>query len=289
MYCEFYGLQEMPFNLVPDPDYLFMSSQYQQALSVLEYGLTKDGFAIITGDVGTGKTTLVRKLLDRDDSKYTVGLLNHTVVYERKELLKWILFSFGIIPNDNDGQVQLYGELTKFLINEYKEGRQCIMIIDEAQKLDVEFLEQVRMISNINFGKHQLIQFILVGQPELRELLRKPELRQFAQRIAVDYHLSNLSQQDTYLYIMHRISKAGGDPTLFDDESKYLIWKHSGGLPRIINVLCDTALIYGYAFLSTKINAEIVMLVINDKKQGLTPISNGNSTLSLEDASKKLE
>ncbi|MGB3622161.1 MAG: AAA family ATPase, partial [Ketobacter sp.] len=218
-----------------------------------------------------------------------VGLLNHTVVYERSELLKWSLFSFGIIPEGVEGQVQLYGELTKFLISEYKEGRQCIMIIDEAQKLDFEFLEQVRMISNINFGKHQLIQFILVGQPELRDLLRKPELRQFAQRIAVDYHLSNLSQQDTYLYIMHRISKAGGDPTLFDDESKYLIWKHSGGLPRIINVLCDTALIYGYAFLSAKINAEIVMLVINDKKQGLTPISNGNGTLSLEDASKKLE
>lgn len=289
MYCDFYGLNEMPFNLVPDPDYLFMSSQYQQALSVLEYGLTKDGFAIITGEVGSGKTTLVRKLLEKDDSKYTVGLLNHTVVYERKELLKWILFSFGVDHNDSDGQIQLYGALTKFLIDEYKQGRQCIMIIDEAQKLDFDFLEQVRMISNINFGKHQLIQFILVGQPELRDLLRRPELSQFAQRISVDFHLSSLSQQDTYLYIMHRVTKAGGDPDLFDDESKYLIWKHSGGLPRIINVLCDTALIYGYAFLSTKINSEIVSLVVNDKKHGLTPLSGGNSTLSLDDASRKLE
>ena len=287
MYCEFYGLKEMPFNLVPDPDYLFMSSQYQQALSVLEYGLTKDGFAIITGDVGTGKTTLVRKLLERDDSKYTVGLLNNLVVYEKNELLKWILFSFGVTFDDKQGQIQLYGELTKFLISEYKEGRQCIMIIDEAQKLDVDFLEQIRMISNINFGKHQLIQFILVGQPELRDLLRRPEMQQFAQRIAVDFHLTRLSQQDTYLYITHRISMAGGNPELFDDESMHLIWKHSAGLPRLINVLCDTALIYGFAFLSDKINAKIVMLVVNDKKQGLTPINNGK--LALEDIAKRLD
>lgn len=279
MYCEFYGLKEAPFNLVPDPDFLYMSSQYRHALSALEYGLTKDGFAVITGDVGSGKTTLLRKLLEREDSKYTVGLLNNTVVYEKKELLRWILFSFGIPCDEDDGQVQLYDQLTRFLIKEYEDGRQCVMIIDEAQKLDVDFLEQVRMISNINFGKHLLIQFILVGQPELRDLLRQPQLAQFSQRISVDYHLRPLSELDTHFYIMHRLAIAGGDPFLFDDESKSLIWKHSGGMPRLINVLCDTSLVYGYAVQSLKVTADIVLQVVHDKEQGLTPIR--DSSLSL--------
>ena len=265
--------------MTPDPDYLFMSSQYQQALNVLEYGLTKDGFAIVTGDVGSGKTTLVRKLLDRDESRYTVGFLNHTVVYEKQELLRWILFSFGVPYDEGQGQVQLYGELSKFLINEYKEGRQCIMIIDEAHKLDYEFLEQIRMISNINFGKHQLIQFILLGQPELRELLREPQLHQFAQRIAVDFHLTSLSKEDTFLYIDHRLHVAGGAGELFDDASKLLVWKHSGGMPRLINILCDAALIYGYAYHAEQITERIVMMVVNDKKQGLTPLTGNRASI----------
>lgn len=271
MYQEFYGLRELPFNLLPDPDFLFMSSQYRQALSMLEYGLTKDGFTVITGEIGSGKTTLIRKLLERDDSRYTVGLLNNTVVYEKRELLKWILFSFGVAHQD-EGQVQLYDQLTRFLIKEYKEGRQCVMIIDEAQKLDVDFLEQVRMISNINYGKHLLIQFILVGQPELRDILRKPELHQFAQRISVDYHLKRLSELDTHSYIMHRLTTAGGDPFLFDDEAKTLVWRHSGGMPRLINMLCDTAMVYGYAVEAKKIDAEIVLQVAKDKENGLSPL-----------------
>ncbi len=272
MYQEFYGLTEMPFNLLPDPAFLFMGSQYRQALSMLEYGITKDGFTVITGEIGSGKTTLIRKLLEKNDSRYTVGLLNNTVVYEKKELMKWILFSFGVPCDDEGGQVQLYEKLAHFLIKEYREGRQCVMIIDEAQKLDVDFLEQVRMISNINFGKHLLIQFILVGQPELRDILRRPELHQFAQRISVDYHLKCLNELDTSSYIMHRLSTAGGDPFLFDDEAKSLIWKHSGGMPRIINSLCDTALVYGYAVEAPRIDAEIVRQVIADKKDGLTPL-----------------
>ncbi|MBK8970406.1 MAG: AAA family ATPase [Hahellaceae bacterium] len=271
MYQEFYGLKELPFNLLPDPDFLFLGSQYRQALSMLEYGLTKDGFTVITGDIGTGKTTLIRKILERDDSRFTVGLLNNTVVYEKRELLRWILFSFGV-SHQEDGQVGLYDQLTRFLIKEYKEGRQCVMIIDEAQKLDIDFLEQIRMISNINYGKHLLIQFILVGQPELRIILRRPELHQFAQRISVDYHLKRLSELDTHSYIMHRLSVAGGDPFLFDDAAKSLIWKHSGGMPRLINVLCDTSLVYGYAVEVKKITSEIVGQVISDKEHGLSPI-----------------
>ncbi|MBK8973377.1 MAG: AAA family ATPase [Hahellaceae bacterium] len=271
MYQEFYGLKELPFNLLPDPDFLFMSSQYRQALSMLEYGLMKDGFTVITGEIGTGKTTLVRKLLEREEARYTIGLLNNTVVYEKNQLLKWICFSFGI-QYDGNSQVELYEQLTKFLIKEYREGRQCVMIIDEAQKLDVDLLEQVRMISNLNYGKHLLIQFILIGQPELRAIIRRPELHQFAQRISVDYHLKRLSEIDTASYIMHRLTVAGGDPFLFDEDAKSLIWKASGGMPRLINVLCDTSLVYGYAVESPKITAEIVTQVIKDKEQGLSPI-----------------
>ena len=272
MYQEFYGFNESPFNLLPDPDFLFMSSQYRQALSMLEYGLMKDGFTVITGEIGTGKTTLVRKLLERDDPRYTIGLLNNTVVYEKKELLKWICFSFGL-EYEGGSQVGLYELLTKFLIKEYREGRQCVMIIDEAQKLNVDFLEQVRMISNLNFGKHLLIQFILIGQPELRDLIRRPELHQFAQRISVDYHLKNLSELDTHSYIMHRLTVSGGDPFLFDDEAKSLIWKASGGIPRMINVLADTAMVYGYAVEAPKITSEIVAQVISDKEHSLSPVS----------------
>lgn len=272
MYQDFYGFRELPFNLLPDPDFLFMSSQYKQALSILEYGLTKDGFTVLTGEIGTGKTTLVRKLLEREDARYTVGLLNNTVVYKKDELLKWICFSFGVAYDPNDTQVELYEKLTRFLIKEYKEGRQCVMIIDEAQKLDVDFLEQIRMISNINFGKHLLVQFVLVGQPELRDLVRRPELHQFAQRISVDYHLKRLNEMDTHSYIMHRLSTAGGDPFLFDDEAKSLVWRFSGGRPRIINVICDTALVYGYAVEANRITGDIVRQVIADKEQGLSPI-----------------
>lgn len=272
MYQEFYGLKECPFNLLPDPDYLYMCSQYRQALSMLEYGMMKDGFTVITGEIGAGKTTLIRRLLEKDHNLYTIGLLNNTVVYESKELLKWICFSFGIEYEDTS-QVGLYEQLTKFLIKEYREGRQCVMIIDEAHKLSVELLEQVRMISNLNYGKHLLIQFILIGQPELRGVIRRPELHQFAQRISVDYHLNRLSEEDTHAYISHRLTVAGGDAGIFDDDSKSLVWKASGGMPRLINVLCDTALVYGFAVEAKTITSDIVSQVIADKEQGLSPLS----------------
>ncbi len=281
MYCEFYELAEPPFNLVPDADYLFMTNQYQRALGVLEYGMLKDGFAIITGDVGTGKTTLVRKLLEQDSDRFTVGLLNQTLMANQKDLMKWILYSFGIQFEESCGEVHLHGLLTDFLIAQFKAGRQCSLIIDEAHHLNVAMFECIRMISNINFGKYNLIQFILVGQPELRTLLKLPEMYQFAQRIVLDCHLSPLNQQETYAYIMHRVAVAGGDPLLFDAQAKKLVWKYSGGIPRLINLLCDAALTYGFGLMAKRINAEIIMLVINDKKETLTPLRRSGSVALL--------
>lgn len=282
MYENFFGLQEKPFSLLPDPDFLFYTKQHKLALTMLEYGMSSQaGFTVITGEIGAGKTTLIRKLLERDDPSVTVGLLNNTMVADLKELLSWIAFSFGL---DFDGKthVELYNDFIHFLIEEYGEGRRCVMIIDEAQQLGVELLEQVRMLSNINSGKHLLIQFILVGQPELRDILRRPELVQFAQRIAVDYHLKRLTEEETEEYIQHRVTMAGGSSDLFHKESCHLIWMYSKGIPRLINVLSDTALVYGFSEQRPQVDIELMKEVIKDKETGLAPVQEEISAAEIE-------
>lgn len=286
MYESFFGLNEKPFSLLPDPDFLFLTKQHKLALTMLEYGMSSQaGFTVITGEIGAGKTTLIRKLLEKDDPTVTVGLLNNTMVADLRELLSWIAFSFGL-DFEGKSHVELYNDFIHFLIEEYGEGRRCVMIIDEAQQLGIELLEQVRMLSNINSGKHLLIQFILVGQPELRDLLRVPELVQFAQRIAVDYHLKRLSEEETIEYITHRVSMAGGSPDLFDEQSCHLIWMYSKGIPRLINVLSDTALVYGFSEQRPRIDVELMQEVIKDKESGLAPVQ---EEISVEEIEKDLE
>ncbi len=286
MYESFFGLQEKPFSLLPDPDFLFYTKQHKLALTMLEYGMSSQaGFTVITGEIGAGKTTLIRKLLENDDPSVTVGLLNNTMVADLKELLSWIAFAFGL-EFEGKSHVELYNDFIHFLIEEYGEGRRCVMIIDEAQQLGVELLEQVRMLSNINSGKHLLIQFILVGQPELRDILRRPELVQFAQRIAVDYHLKRLSEEETLEYIRHRVNMAGGKSTLFHDDTCRLIWQYSRGIPRLINVLCDTALVYGFSEQRPEIDLELMQDVIKDKESGLAPVQD---EISVEEIERDLE
>lgn len=283
MYEEYYGFEEKPFSLLPDPGFLYFTKQHRLALTMLEYGMSSQaGFTVITGEIGAGKTTLIRKLLESDDPSVTVGLLNNTMVADLRELLSWIAFSFGL-DFEGKSHVELYNDFIHYLIEEYGEGRRCVLIIDEAQQLGVELLEQVRMLSNINSGKHLLIQFILVGQPELRDILRRPELVQFAQRIAVDYHLKRLSQQEVLEYISHRITMAGGAPSLFSDEACEEIWRFSRGIPRLVNVLCDTALVYGFSEQKAKVDLKLVREVIKDKETGLAPVQ---EQISLEDEEK---
>jgi general secretion pathway protein A len=268
VYEAFYGLREKPFSIIPDPDFLFLSAKHRMALSLLEYGLVNQaGFNVITGEIGTGKTTLIRHLLKQLHQDVTVGLISNT---HRSfgELLQWILFAFKL-EHRGKSKVEMFQDLLDFLLRQYAENRRTLLIVDEAQNMAPETLEELRMLTNINADKDQVVQVILVGQPGLRDVLRRPDMEQFAQRIAVDYHLQALDREETGRYIRHRINVAGGsDPSLFDDAACDAVHERSRGVPRLINLLCDTALVYGFAEQKRRIDASLLLDAARDKEQG---------------------
>ena len=267
MYESFYQFSEKPFTLLPDPGFLFLSDKHRMALTLLEYGLMNQaGFTVISGDIGTGKTTLIRHLLDHMDREHTVGLISNTH-RQFGELLQWILLAFNL-DHANMNKVEMYQRFVDFIIDEYAHNRRTVLIIDEAQNMDAETLEELRMLSNINADKDQALQVILVGQRELRDTLRRPDLVQFAQRISVDYHLNPLSEEETIGYIRHRLEVAGGNPELFDAEACRAVHRFSNGVPRLINLLCDTALVYGFAEQVDQIDSILVTDVAREKQQG---------------------
>ncbi len=294
MYTEFYNFKEKPFSLLPDPGFLFMSSKHRQALSMLEYGiLNKAGFTVVTGEIGAGKTTLVRQLLEQMDEDITVGLVSNTHA-SFGEMLQWVLLAFDL-EYRNKEKVEMFHLLSDFLIEEYAKGQRTVLIIDEAQNMSIEGLEELRMLSNINANKDQLIQLILIGQPNLKELLRVPELVQFAQRIAVEYHLDRLGLQETWKYIKHRIAVAGGDPNLFNSSACAAIHYYTQGTPRLINVICDTALVCGFGDGVNIIKAELIHEIVRDRKvSGILPLEeepedkdNKDVVKNISDAKKK--
>jgi len=267
MYEAFYKLREKPFTLLPDPGFLYLSNRHRMALTMLEYGLMNQaGFTVISGDIGAGKTTLIRHLLNNMDREHTVGLISNT---HRSfgELLQWVLLAFSLEHRDMD-KVEMYRRFVDFIIDEYAQNRRTVLIIDEAQNMEAETLEELRMLSNINADKDQALQVILVGQRELRETLRRPDLVQFAQRISVDYHLEPLSEDDTAGYIRHRLEVAGGRPDIFTPAACKAVYHFTNGVPRLINLLCDTALVYGYAEQKQRIDARLVADVAREKQQG---------------------
>ena len=273
MYESFYGLKQKPFTLLPDPEFILPTHQHRTAMMMLEYALFNGApFCVITGEVGTGKSVLVRNLLNHLEHGITAGLITNTQA-SIAELLQWVLMAFNL---DFKGKtkVELYQTLVNFINTEYANNRRTVLIVDEAQNLGLQTLEELRMLSNINAGKNQLLQMMLVGQHQLRELLRKPELEQFAQRIVVNYHLEPLTKEETENYIHHRLRVAGAENIrLFSESACGSVYEYSGGVPRLINMLCDLALVYGYAEEAELIGAEHIHSVAQDRlKHGIAPL-----------------
>jgi putative secretion ATPase (PEP-CTERM system associated) len=289
MYEAFYGFREKPFSLIPDPDFLYLSKKHSIALALLEYSLVEQTlFSVITGDIGTGKTTLIRHLLNRMDKDVTVGLITNTQP-SFGELLQWVLFAFDLDYRNKD-KSELYQTLVDFLIAQYAQNRRTVLFFDEAQNMSAETLEELRMLSNLNADNHQVLQVILIGQVGLHETLRRPELEQFAQRIGVDYHLEPLSREETHDYIRHRLKIAGAqNPELFGADACDVVFDYSAGIPRLVNLLCDTALVYGFAEQREWLDAALIEEVARDKQRGeVFPLRAGDELSRASKAQKAI-
>lgn len=274
MYEAFYGFKEKPFSMLPDPEFLYLSKKHQAALTLLEYGLLNHvGFCVISGEAGAGKTTILRALLERIEDNVTVGLITNTH-QSFGGLLDWVLSAFDL-HRPNLMHVEMHQIFMEYLIEEYANGRTVLLIVDEAQNMQPDALEELRMLSNVNSAKDQLMQVVLAGQPALKETLRLPDLMQFAQRIAVDYHLDALSLKETCGYIQHRLVVAGAQKDVFTPAACERIHNYSGGTPRLINLLCETVLVYGFADQQEMIDVELVdEMVLERMKDSVVPIVN---------------
>ncbi len=263
-YLESFGFSERPFTLVPDPAFLYWSDQHRRAFSVLEFGiLSRAPITLVTGAVGSGKTTLLRQLLRNVEEDAVIGLISNAQG-GRGELIQWVLHALGIEFDPGDGYVKLFQTLQDYLIRVYAEGRRVILIFDEAQNLSQDSLEELRMLTNINSNKDELIQLVLVGQSELREMIKKPELRQLAQRIAASFHLRPLSEKETGEFIVHRLRVAGGTGDEIDEKARMLIHEVTQGIPRLVNQVCDMALLYAWSADAGHVGEDIVQAVIDD-------------------------
>lgn len=247
LYTEHFRFRERPFTLSPDPDFLFWSKAHRRAYSVLEYGVaTCAPLTVVTGEVGTGKTTLIQALLQKLDKDITLGLISNAQG-DRGDLMRWVLNALDVsLPAQTD-YVSLFQHFQNFVISEYAAGRHVILVIDEGQNFGPDMLEELRMLTNINSGKDDLLQIILVGQPELRHIITQPELRQFAQRVTATFHIEPFDLRETRAYVQHRLKHVGGEGTEITPEAIRHIFEEAQGIPRMINKLCDLALVYAAA------------------------------------------
>jgi type II secretory pathway predicted ATPase ExeA len=290
MYEAFYGFKDKPFSMLPDPGFLYLSKKHQAALTLLEYGLLNHvGFCVISGEPGAGKTTILRALLERVGDDVSVGLITNTH-QSFGGLLDWVLSAYNLHRPELT-QVEMHQVFMEYLIDEYANGRTVLLVVDEAQNLKPDTLEQLRMLSNVNTEKDQLLQVVLAGQPALKETLKLPKLMQFAQRIAVDYHLGPLSVEETCGYIQHRLVTAGAQKDVFTPAACERIFNYSGGTPRLINLLCETVLVYGFADQQEMIDVELVDEMVQEHmKDSVVPIVNREVPHQADsEASKALE
>ena len=264
MYREFFNLKEKPFSLNPDPEFLYLSKNHIRAQTMLEYGFhSQAGFTVITGDIGAGKTTLVNYLLAKEGEDVVIGVINNTHS-SFGNLMSWILDAFDLDEPSPESAKKLR-KFTEFVMEQYSDGKRVLLVIDEAQNLSEETLEELRLISNINITNDVFLQLILIGQPELIEKLNDPKLTQFAQRIGVDFNLRPMDYVDTGKYIFHRLKVAGSHKSIFTSDAVAAVFCFSEGVPRRINTLCDMALVYAYADESKTINAKLILDVIKDR------------------------
>jgi general secretion pathway protein A len=265
MYESFYGLDNKPFQLNPDPSFYFGSKQHRRAKAYLDYGVSRnEGFIVITGEIGAGKTTLLRALIDGlHDSNVVIGHLVTTQL-GAEDTLRMVGASFGFKVKDVP-KSELLITLEAFLIDQTSKGKRCLLIVDEAQNLTARAVEELRMLSNFQYGNQALMQSFLVGQPEFREILHRPEMEQFRQRVAATCHIGPLDREETQQYIEHRLKCVGsvGRPT-FDADALDLVFKASGGIPRRINSVCDRLLLAGYLAGKSHLEASDVQEVVRE-------------------------
>ena len=266
VYTTYFGLNEAPFNITPDPSFLFQSASHQEALAQLQYGIqTRRGFIVLTGEVGTGKTTLIQALLNQlADTTHTA--LIFSAITSPIELLRYVCEEFRLVEpmqglRDSHDYIYL---LNEFLLETYREGKNAGLIIDEAQNLSAEVLESVRLLSNFETTKDKLLQILLVGQPELNERLNTPQLRQLKQRVSLRHHLRPLSLNECQEYIANRLKLAGGSSNIFHMKAVEAVHHFSAGIPRLINVICDNAMISAYALEKKEIDPRFVQEVADD-------------------------
>jgi putative secretion ATPase (PEP-CTERM system associated) len=245
MYLDFFGLSEPPFRLTPDADFLYMSRAHARAKAYMDYTvLSRDGFVVVTGEIGSGKTTLINKLVAELPDDVVVAKMFQTQLNEI-EFLQSVLSEFGA-EEFGTGKVELLNQLNDFLIEMYRQNRRVLLIIDEAQNLSDKVLEEVRLLSGLETNKDKLVSIILTGQPELSQVVDSPKFEQLAQRVRLRFHLGALPESEVRDYITHRIKVAGSETEIFKDDAFPLIFEYTGGIPRLINSLCDMALLTAY-------------------------------------------
>ena len=274
IYCGHFGLTREPFNITPDPNFLYMSVSHREALAQLVYGIkARRGFVVLTGEVGTGKTTMIQCLLDELNSTTKTALIFNMVV-NPKDLLRYVCEKFGLVAlQESLKEIHDYVSLLeRFLLESYRKGENVALIIDEAQNLSTEVLENVRLLSNFETAQDKLLQILLVGQPELGDRLNASELRQIKQRVALRHHLTSLSYTDCEKYIAKRLEIAGGSISLFGPKAIDAVHKYSGGIPRLVNIICDNALLTVYALRKDKVEAGMITEVAQDLQLTVSPV-----------------
>jgi len=283
MYEAFYGFGEKPFALTPDPRFIYFSDMHRTAYSLLEYSLLNQaGFVAISGEIGAGKTTLLGLLMRNLPANIDVGAITNTHS-AFGTLIQLVCEAFNIIGDDDSASdAVLFRRFNRTLLNRAAQGKRCVLIVDEAQNLSIEQLEQLRLLSNTNSVGNMALQVILVGQPELAALLRSPRLEQFAQRISAEYHLRGFDMENGIAYIDHRLSCAGGSPQLFTAGAKQMAAYHGRGTPRMINNLCDLALVCGYAAQARVIDRDILrQVILSRRSNGIMPLRRSQAPLAL--------